>query len=392
VSVGAAAPLSADSHTAVPPPHLQCPMDQADGMRAADQLQACIDAAPDGSVVDIPSGTYVLDHQIRITRPVTLRSPVDEDTDCWRLPDACATLIAASTFADAGGLITVTSTHDVTLSAVIIDGNRTARLHSAAARNCARGLNSFGFNASVIDCARCSLNAIVSRNALCGTGMEWRGAHALIQGNTFEANGDGSTLNMWSDGLTLLSAPYSVVQLNQFIDNSDVALIAGYGVQLVIQYNTIIQRSQRALAGLMLDNFDSDDLTTAGDFRGGLVAANSVDCGGQLCVFGVQAGPRPWYPTRNIVGGQVSQNVIRGAMIGINVDGAGVANFPTTIFGNVVLETPSAVFAGCSTPLKTFWMNISPASIVDRRRERLESESARSDVCQFWSSLSPAQP
>ena len=63
----------------------------------------------------------------------------------------------------------------------------------------------------------------------------------------------------------------------------------------------------------MLDNFNSDNLSIRGDFRDADVTNNTIDCRQQRCLFGIQVGPRPWYPTRNIVGGHIWDNQIHGA-------------------------------------------------------------------------------
>jgi hypothetical protein len=85
-------------------------------------------------------------------------------------------------------------------------------------------------------------------------GREWYGpgANATIERNAFLSNGDAATRSMWSDGLTLLSAPRSTIRENTFEDNSDVALIIGYGVDSRLEHNAIRQRTQPAFAGLML--------------------------------------------------------------------------------------------------------------------------------------------
>jgi len=74
------------------------------------------------------------------------------------------------------------------------------------------------------------------------------------------------------------------------VDNTDVALIVGYGVGSRIERNVVQQRTQSVFAGLMLHNFNSNDLSSGGDFRGAVIAHNTVDCGPQLCVFGIQVG------------------------------------------------------------------------------------------------------
>jgi hypothetical protein len=218
--------------------------------------------------------------------------------------------------------------------------------------------------------------------------MVWTGANATIEHSAFLSNGDAATRSMWSDGLTLLSAPRSTIRENTFENNSDVALIIGYGVDSRVEHNAIRQRTQPAFAGLMLDNFNSNDRSVRGDFRGAVIANNSIDCGAQLCTFGIQVGPRPWYPTSNIVGGDLHDNIVKGAKIGINADGAGDREAPTAIFSNSVeAAPPGSYFATCAQPIPAAWMNIAPTSIVDRRNEETKAASHLSHGCQLSSNL-----
>jgi hypothetical protein len=123
-----------------------------------------------------------------------------------------------------------------------------------------------------------------------------------------------------------------------------------------------------------------------------VIANNTIDCGEQLCTFGIQLGPHPWYPSNNIVGGELHDNVVRGAKIGINVDGAGDRDAPIAIFSNDVEPAPvGSYFATCAQPIPATWMNIAPTSIVDRRREETKAGSHLSDFCQLFSNLAVDQ-
>ena len=353
----------------------------------ADAIQACIDRAPLFSTVEIPAGKYILHHQIVVSTSITVRGGLT-GASCVAAPEDCAALVAAPDFADQWGLLVVRSTAHVRLEHLVIDGNRAERTESAAALSCVNGDNTYGFNASVLDCDGCSVADVVSRNAVCGTGMVWTGANATIAGNAFLSNGDAATRSMWADGLTLLSAPRSTIRENTFENNSDVGLIIGHGVDSRIERNAIRQRTQPSFAGLMLDNFNSNDRELHGDFRGAVITNNTIDCGAQLCTFGIQVGPRPWYSSSNIVGGELHDNIVKGAKIGINVDGAGDRDAPTAIFNNNVEAAPSgSYFATCAQPIPAAWMNIAPTSVVDRRQEETKAASHLSDWCQLWSSL-----
>ena len=367
---------------------IACDPGNSDNLPPADAIQACIDTAPAASTVEIAVGKYVLSHQIVISSPITLRGAAG-GSSCVAAPDECAVLVAAPDFVDQWGLLVVRATTNARLERLVIDGNRAERTESAAAGFCVNGDNTYGFNAGVFDCEGCRLSDLVSRNAVCGTGMVWTGGNATIEHSAFLSNGDAAARSMWSDGLTLLSAPRSTIRDNTFEDNSDVGLIIGYGVDSHVEHNAIRQRTQPAFAGLMLDNFNSNDRGVRGDFHGAVIANNRIDCGAHLCTFGIQVGPRPWYASNNIVGGELHDNIVTGAKIGINADGAGDRDSPTAIFSNSVEPAPpGSYFETCAQPIPAPWMNIAPTSIVDRRNEATKAGSHLSDWCQLWSILS----
>jgi hypothetical protein len=387
-SASASAPASGQDDRSIPE-LMVCHPDARGPFAAADVIQECINRAPAFSSIEIPPGRYLLTHQVVVSTPLTIRTAGSGGTSlsCAGGSDQCAVLVAAPDLLATWGLVVVWSTNNVTLEHVVIDGNRAARTASAAAEFCLTRGNVFGYNASVVDCVNCGLDDFVSSNALCGTGMVWSGAQATIQRSAFRANGSAAA-GLWSDGLTLIYAPRSVIRANEFIDNSDIALIMGYGVQTRVEQNVVRQRTQSAFAGLMLDNFNSNDLSFRGDYRGAVIANNTIDCGPQLCAFGIQVGSHPWYPTKNIIGGELRDNQVLGAKIGINVDGAGAWKAPTAIFGNSVSPAPSgSYFSECAQPIPADWMNVSPTSIVDRRDDEQQAGSHLSEWCELWSDL-----
>jgi hypothetical protein len=296
-------------------------------------------------------------------------------------------LVAAPDLLAMWGPLVVWSTNNVSLEHLVIDGNRSARAASIAAGFCLTRSNTFGFNVSVLDCSDCTLDDVVSAHALCGTGMVWSGARATIQRSAFVANGDAAH-QMWSDGLTLIYAPESLVRANQFVDNSDVALLIAYGVRSRVEDNVVVQRTQPSFAGLMLHNFNSGDLRTSGDFRGASIARNRIDCGAQLCVFGIQVGPSPWNPKFIVIGGDLYGNEVRGAKVGINVDGAGMGSAPVAIHDNIIMNVPArAFFSDCSAPIAAVSINISPTSVVNRGNDATPASAHLSDMCQLSSNL-----
>ena len=371
------------------PQLMVCRPDNGPPSAAAEIIQECINRAPAYSSIEIPPGVYSLNRQVVVSTPLTIRTAGSGGTplSCAADETQCAVLVAAPELDTQWGPLLVRSTNNVALEHLVIDGNRSARVASLAAQSCRSGDNTLGFNASVLDCLDCVLDDLVSKNAVCGTGMVWKGARAIIRHSMFRTNGDATT-GMWSDGLTLLYAPYSVVEENEFVDNSDVALIIGYGVGTRLERNLVRQQTQKAFAGLMLHTWDSDDLRTGGDFRGAVVRQNTIDCGPQLCVFGIQVGPGPWSTKFIIIGGEVHDNEVRGAKVGINVDGAGMRAAPVEIHRNVISAVPAdAYFADCARPIATDSMNISPRSVVNRKDDDAPTGAYLSDPCQWSSTL-----
>jgi hypothetical protein len=350
---------------------LQCALPR-EGSGAAAALQSCIDQAGTGAVIQVPAGTYVLDRQVTIGKPLQLTTsgPPRRGAVCRQSENSCAAFVAAPDFSMDNGLFRIEATSGVTLSHVVIDGNRDQRLASVAADACRAGRNRAGFNASTLDCAGCALYDVVSQHALCGTAFEWTGSGASIRESTFRDNGDVSSPRMWADGLTALYAPASIITDNLLLDNSDVGLIVGHGARSFIARNAIVQRRQHVFAGLMLDNFNSADLPRRGDFRDAVVTANSIECGRYLCGFGIQLGPHPWYASPNIIGGEVTGNRIVGAGVGINVDGAGVRDAPMTIYANTIVSAiEPTTFPLCSKVHESSRLDIAPDSVVNRRQD-----------------------
>jgi hypothetical protein len=218
----------------------------------------------------------------------------------------------------------------VSLRGLTFDGNRTER----DTHFCDGTVNAYGGSNLLFDHVDdAHIEGITSRNAVCGSALQFSGNRALIRGSSFEANGVHRD-KRWADGLTLLQCSDCEVSANRFINNSDVALIFGGGRNTRIHHNQITQTT-RAFAGVMLDNFNGSQ---SGDFRGAELFDNIIDC---ACDFGINIGPHAWYLGENTLGGSVHDNIIRGAKIGILVDGAGSAAYPVHLAKNTI--TPLGV-------------------------------------------------
>lgn len=314
---------------------------------AAAAIQSCIDNTAQGGTLEIPAGNYLIDSQLKITKPMVLRTRGTSGiTKACLGSIPCATFVASPALYAPGGLLALRSIANVTIDHLILDGNRFARMiGSPAYEKCLAGDNIYGFNAVASKCTACSVKNSASIRALCGTAFEWWGDDAVIDNNVFSGNGDNAVRRTWSDGLTILQSENAVVTNNKFIDNSDVGLIFGGGRNARLQNNLVSQQEMKAFAGFMMDNFNGG---TSGDFTGTTISGNSIHCAPGNCFFGINIGPHPWYGSANITGGTVSNNTVRGGTISLNVDGAGIPAGPVRLFGNDLGPPRPAVLTRCS--------------------------------------------
>lgn len=350
----------------------------ASGQRPATlAMEACVDRAREGGVLELPPGRYRMDRQLWVGKPLTIRTAgtAGQGGSCLA-GVACAVLQAAPDLYVENGFLAIAG-DGVHLEHLVLDGNRQARLGSRAAAVCAGGFNRVGFNATAQECQGCSFHHSASINALCGSGFEWLGDDASVIGSTFRDNGDNGRHMMWADGLTLLRSDRAVVRNNAFVDNSDIGFISGGARGGVFVDNVVHQARQLAFGGLMLDNFNGN---THGDFDGAVLQGNQVDCTAQQCNYGVVVGPHAWYPSANVRGGTVTGNRVRGAKLGIVVSGGGTPDAPVGLYGNDVAGSPSSARFTCGQR-RTANIVIAPDSYVDTRGDPTPFERFAVDGC-----------
>ena len=339
-----------------------CPgvFSDSSGRRSATAaLQSCADK---GGTLELPPGTYLLDGQVRFSRPITVRTTGTGGSAASCMHGlTCARLLAAPNLFVANGFVAIAGDR-VVLEHLVLDGNRSARLGSAAASTCAGGNNRVGFNATAQTCVDCAFHSSASINALCGSGFEWVGDGASIINSTFRDNGENARHMMWSDGLTLLQSDDAVVRNNEFIDNSDIGFISGGARNGVFIDNVVQQSRQLAFGGIMIDNFNGN---THGDFSGAVLKGNRVDCTQRQCDYGIVV-PHAWYPSSNIRGGELSGNTVVNAKMGLVVSGAGTGDAPVVIFGNSISGSPASATFLCGSRRSANYV-ISPDSVVDTR-------------------------
>ena len=390
------------------------PVDPTGNTPSAAGLQQCIDRTPIGGTLELPVGIYKMDRQMVINHPMTLRTagiPTTNTDGCWSpypTVTPCAVLYADDNYMVSFGFLSVATNDnsgtvltDVVLDHLILNGNKVNRLQNQTATDNCKAQWSWGWNASG-NCKHCTLQNIASVNALCGTGYWWEGNRATIVGSVFRENGihdlvNTSNLGLWADGLSLVHSDGGHVDGNYFANNTDVDFIMGGNsetqqpgtpsiLQSTVQNNTILhdRPGQASFVALMLNNwgetfgsmpagmnrFSVPTGTTSacypycGNFTRTTISGNTIDCGANLCDYGIEAGFQPWasanglpnntYP--NIFGGFVTRNAITGAKQGINLDGAGStpygANgvtylndyYPITVYANTVIPAPPSPF------------------------------------------------
>jgi len=334
-------PVSYDSFPIFVPTAANC-SDLATNMAEAGAfIQDCIDITPDGGVLELPAGTYIVDQELSITKSITIKTKNlnSSAAKCLSFGINCAILKASPDVYNT--FLIVKHTSAVTIDHVVFDGNRSARQQFI--NNCTAG-STLPYNVTVYKCIGCTLNKSASINAACGTGMEWHGDNATITSNTFRDNGSLTPAGSWADGLTVHHAHNSTITNNTFIDNSDVDFIIGNGQNTLIAGNSVSHSKQAAFAGIMLHTWG---YSPGGDFTGAVLENNSVTCNIVGCHFGILLGSHPWVGNLpNAIGGTIKNNTVTGWETGINVDGFGSLSNKVTLTGNNVSGGINANFCG----------------------------------------------
>jgi len=343
------------------------------GIDAADAIQNCIDQ--NVSDLMLPPGLYTLSKGLLIPYSIKISSSVVSSPCSLDDASLCPILQASTNFYSTVGIVTTTSKlANVWIDHLVIDGNRINRLQSVAAADCAGDVNNRdgGRNLFFNNCENCKFTNSISANALCASGFVWTGAKGVISNNTVVDNGDHLTQMMWADGLTCLICDGATISGNTFIGNTDIDLIVGSGTGALIHnnffYHEVNDLNRSVFSALMFDNFNGG---TSGNFDGCKVTSNTISCNptADMCCFGIQLGPHPWYASEPIAGNyfEVSGNEINGAGVGINSDAAGNDVYPVTLMDNVITDTREKFTCGalCGTSRSGSEFNYSPDSRVE---------------------------
>ncbi|HJW96078.1 MAG TPA: hypothetical protein VJ901_20890 [Thermoanaerobaculia bacterium] len=326
---------------------------------AATAFNTCI-ADPLVTSIDLPPGTYLIEHQV-IVKAMTGRTSFTIRTaglagntkNCEQLgAAACATLFASAeptacinqkscgnVPADGGGFLQSIGAKHVIFDHLILDGNARNRTYLPEMLKHCKGGNGikneqfWGFNSRMVGCFaspngdRCEFTYNFTHDAVCSASLQFEGSYGRVQGNAVFANGIHQRY-LWADGISIPANDNGIVNDNHLVDNTDVALIIGSGVNTHIQSNWIQQRQRYVFAALMLGNFrEGGDTTRSGNYNGAMIDHNTIQCA-NLCAFGINFGPDPWLATAqdNVFGGMVNANSIDGAKVAINFGGANNIN------------------------------------------------------------------
>jgi hypothetical protein len=309
-----------------------------DALQNAEALQACIDSALSGDIIELNPGSYPLQKVILINKPLTFRTKgLSSKFKCERdLNFRCAQLMAVSPIKNIQrGFIQIQSP-DVTFIQIVVDGNKSKRSDSPEAKQCLLVQNGHGMNIH-LNAAKFKFLRSSTNNALCGTGLEVSpaGNNLRIENSYAGYNGVHNSNMLWADGFTILDSKDSKIRDNLLIDNTDIDLIFGGCVNCQITGNKIIHSdnfAQSAFAGMMIHAWPH----TSGNYTGSIIKNNSIGCGQQkMCGFGLLIGAYPWYNAPTF-GGEITGNTIQGAQGGLIVNDA---TGPMTIGPNSVLSS-----------------------------------------------------
>ncbi|NCN42021.1 DUF4214 domain-containing protein [bacterium] len=329
-------------------------------------IQSCINRSV-GSTLELPPGIYFVNGPIYINSNsaiITKGKSIDSDS-CSANDSSCFQIRALPTAAVSGrsGLMRIEGSQ-IVISHIIVDGNRSERLNSAAARECQAGENFKGFTSTALVDGFLFKNNVL-KNALCGTALELHSGtvNAHFLKNKILDGGDNLVHMHWADGLTIHDAVNSTFSENTFVDNTDVQLVFGGCQGCVIASNTFSHTTspnKSAFAELMIHAWPGG----SGDFTNSTAFNNSIDCGlGKRCGFGIIVGGDNWYPGTKAFGINIQNNSIKNAMIGLSVDDA---TGGVHIVGNNFDEGTDGEFQchqNKSIKKRTSVYNISPGSM-----------------------------
>lgn len=332
---------------------------------ATPALERCIQAMPPGATLIVAPEIYHLRRPLTINRSVKIISAglIDADGGCGSAIDGrCATFMLGpleGVSAARGRMPIEIKAANVTFSHIRVVGHG-GENDEYDRRICLDNLMRPLGGGIRVDANNFTIRKSVIRNVNCYTALEViSGSNQLIvNNNIIGPNGDHSPGKLWADGLTVHDSSGAKIIRNLFYDNTDVQLILG-GCQGCLILGNRFRHSGSfeggSFAELMLQSWPS----TSGNFSQSLTRGNDIDCTPKRrCGYGMMIGSNPWYIGR-ASGGEVTNNRIIFAMIGLNVDElSGVM----TVKGNVIKSSGGIFLSDCG---RKKWppINISPKSL-----------------------------
>jgi len=261
-------------------------------------LQACLN---NGGLVLLDPGSpgYILSQGLVLSRDGTvLRSSQGS---------VKATLIAHPDLANDMLQVSDGGVSNYEIADLIFDGNRDMR-----PGNCYTNLRLQGRNFS--------FHHVDSLRTICGSSVIVLGSNFLIYDNRIVDSGLPADVarDRWADGLTVLLCDNGYIHNNLIEDSTDIALVIGGG-DCSVQGNTIRQVNKWAFAGLNVGNFNNNGYHTNSVFQ-----FNTVESNYNMLSIGILVGSHPWSTSdaENVWNaGRVINNVARGAVINLVVDG-----------------------------------------------------------------------
>ena len=361
---------------------------------AAVTIQACINSAPGGGIVELPAGKYYVGSEISIaSNPITLRTQGKTDSmpRCvFGQNHDCAELIAAPGFPlHWGGMIHVSAAGSV-VDHIIMNGNKDGM---AAINKSLTGVN--GYQNILMDCSNCSLTNSVSKFAYCCTGAGLTGTEKMVAtNNLFAFNGmHDKSVGSWSDGLTIGNAKNSIFTGNEFVDNTDIDFIIGSGTGSVIRNNSIKHTGTfkgGSFAAFMITTWSLNKVAD-NDLSGTDFSNNRIDCGSnKRCGFGMQIGYDPWVnpgyvPIASLPhGGSFHDNIINNAQMGINIDDAKNMEF----YNNNVVFSGGDFYSSCGKKTAYSYNMGNHSAAINTAKETMGAAYQRADfdacILNWW--------
>lgn len=286
-------------------------------------LQECM--TNEARVIELLPGRYYLDSTLNLgaRSTLTLRTQgVTSGPACLSKEAKSCAVLVASTRNPGVPIVKSEGAKHLALRYIALDGNIGPRRAKFGDTNWGDGT---GYNATIHHCDHCQFIGFASVRAARGTGLEFEGDDAIFDRVLFMDNGwdiqssPSEKILRYADGLTVWSSKNIQITNSTFIDNTDIDLILGNAPNARIENNRFGNTHSYAFAALMLDNFNDG---WPGDFTGAVIKANQVDCTKGMCGIGINVGPHMWYPSKPILGGDISNNQINGARQGILTNGA----------------------------------------------------------------------